>query len=296
MIPNNQNNPNNPSGHHPRRDFSTNKNQARPPEKRHFVASSNDAPTPTFSVNRLVRHKNNLPPRRPIVSHDRPAPQPAIQAINRPGPRPTIRRGTEKRRRPATDHDEATTKPKEKIPEISAGVIRVIPLGGVEEIGKNMTAIEIGNDLIVIDAGLAFPGEDAPGVDYIIPDTTYVEERKGKVRGLLITHGHLDHIGGIPYIMDKIGNPPIYTSLLTAVMIKKRQEEFPHLAKLNIQIVNPGEKLKLGEMRFRFFATSHTIPDSIGIILDTPYGNIIATGDIRIEHQEGVPADFEAKT
>ena len=113
--------------------------------------------------------------------------------------------------------------------------IRIIPLGGVEEIGKNMTAIEIGDDIIVIDAGFQFKDEDTPGVDYILPNTKYLEERKERIRGVLITHGHLDHIGGIPYIMYRIGNPPLYARELTAIMVKKRQEKFPHLPKLNIK-------------------------------------------------------------
>jgi ribonuclease J len=159
----------------------------------------------------------------------------------------------------------------------------------VEEIGKNMTAIEYDGDIIVVDAGLLFPGEDAPGVDYVIPDTTYLEERQNMIRGVIITHGHLDHIGGIPYLMPKIGNPPIYTNLLTAVMIKKRQEEFPHLPKLNISVINETDTIKLGGFRIRFFATTHTIPDSLGVIIETPYGNIICTGDFKIDHKNGVP-------
>ncbi|MEK7091457.1 MAG: ribonuclease J, partial [Patescibacteria group bacterium] len=110
------------------------------------------------------------------------------------------------------------------------------------------------------------------------------------------THGHLDHIGGIPYIVDKIGNPPIYTSLLTAVMIKKRQEEFPHLPTLNINVTKSGEPLKIGQIRCRFFAISHTVPDSMGVIIETPYGNLVFTGDIRIENENGIPVDYEVKT
>jgi len=184
-------------------------------------------------------------------------------------------------------------KPREKIPPLAPGNVRVIPLGGVEEVGKNMTMIEYGNDIIVVDAGFLLPGQEAPGVDYIIPDTTYLEERKSKVRGLLVTHGHLDHIGGIPYLMEKIGNPPIYTSLLTAVMIKKRQEEFPHVARLNIQVIGPKDKLKLGNLTVRFFATTHTIPDSIGVIIETPHGNVIVTGDIKLEHDNGKIKEIE---
>ena len=189
--------------------------------------------------------------------------------------------------------DENEEKPK-KIPPLKTGDIRIIPLGGVEEIGKNMTAIEYNGDIVVIDAGLLFPGDDAPGVDYIIPDTTYLEERQNMIRGVIITHGHLDHIGGIPYILPKIGNPAIYTNLLTAVMIKKRQEEFPHLPKLNISVVNEADTIKLGSLRIRFFATTHTIPDSLGIIIETPYGNIICTGDFKIDHKNGVPNPEEA--
>jgi len=188
---------------------------------------------------------------------------------------------------------EIDNKPLEKIPPLISGNLRIIPLGGVEEVGKNMTLIEYGNDIIIVDAGFLLPGEDAPGVDYVIPDTTYLEERKEKVRGLIITHGHLDHIGGIPYIMPKIGNPPIYTSLLSAVMIKKRQEEFPHLPKVNIQVVESKDKIKLGSLTIRFFDTTHTIPDSIGVIVETPYGNIIVTGDLKLEHENGQVKELE---
>ncbi len=183
-----------------------------------------------------------------------------------------------------------------KIPPVAPGDIRIIPLGGVEEIGKNMTAIEIDNDIIVVDIGFAFPGGDAPGVDYIIPDSSYLEQRKERIRGVIITHAHLDHIGGIPYVMPKIGNPPIYTSLLTAVMIKKRQEEFPHLPKLNIQVVEDKDSLRLGDLKIRFFPTTHTIPDSLGVIVETAYGNIVLTGDIKVEHKDGLPVKEELET
>lgn len=183
-----------------------------------------------------------------------------------------------------------------KIPNIESDVIRVVPLGGVEEIGKNMTVIEYKDSMVVVDIGLAFPGEETPGVDYIIPDTTYAEQRKNKIKAVIITHGHLDHIGGIPYIMPKLGNPPIYTSLLTAVMIKKRQEEFPHLPKLDIKVVDKGDNLTIGDFSIRFFGATHTIPDSFGVIVSTPYGNVIFTGDVKIENKDGIPADFEVET
>lgn len=173
--------------------------------------------------------------------------------------------------------------------------IRVIPLGGVEEIGKNMTAIEYKDDIIVIDAGFQFREEDTPGIDYILPNTKYLEERKDKIRAVIITHGHLDHIGGIPYIMNRIGNPPLYSRYLTTVMIRKRQEEFPHLPALNIQVVEKEDRITLGGLKVRFFAVTHTIPDSMGIIIETPYGAIVNPGDIKLDHDDGVPTEAEEK-
>lgn len=161
--------------------------------------------------------------------------------------------------------------------------IRIIPLGGVEEIGRNMTIIECGNDIVVIDAGLEFPVEETPGIDYIIPNTKYLESRKHKIRALIISHGHLDHTGAIPYIMDMIGNPTIYTTKLTKAMILRKQEEFPHAAKLRIEEVRSGDKIKLGALAARFFDITHTIPDAIGIIIETHIGNIIYPGDFKIE-------------
>jgi ribonuclease J len=171
--------------------------------------------------------------------------------------------------------------------------IRIVPLGGCEEIGKNMTAIEIGDDILIVDAGWQFGDEDTPGVDYILPNTKYLEERKEKIRGVLITHGHLDHIGGIPYIMYRIGNPPIYSRALTTVMIKKRQEEFPHLPPLDIKVVEKEDVIVLGKLRVRFFNVTHTIPDAMGIIIETPYGSIVTPGDIKLEHVNGIPTERE---
>lgn len=173
--------------------------------------------------------------------------------------------------------------------------IRIIPLGGVEEIGKNMTLIEYKDDIVIIDAGFQFEEDETPGIDYILPNTRYLEERKDKIRGLIITHGHLDHIGAIPYIMEKIGNPPIYSRMLTTVMIKKRQEEFPHVPELDIRVVEKDQTITLGNLKARFFAVSHTIPDSMGVIIDTPYGSIVHTGDLRVDNDDGIPTKEEEK-
>ncbi len=173
--------------------------------------------------------------------------------------------------------------------------IRIIPLGGVEEIGKNMTVIEYKNDILVIDCGFQFKDDNTPGVDYILPNIKYLEDNKDRIRGVLITHGHLDHIGGIPFVMDRIGNPPIYTRALTAIMIKKRQEEFQHLPALNIRVVEKEDAIRLGEFKVRFFSVTHTIPDSMGLIIDTPFGSIVTPGDIKLDHDDGVPTEAEEK-
>lgn len=186
--------------------------------------------------------------------------------------------------------------PDEKpVPPLEAGNIRIIPLGGVEEIGRNMTAVEYGDDIIIIDCGFQFREDDTPGIDYILPNTRYLEERRDKIRGLFITHGHLDHIGGIPYIIDRIGYPPLYTRLLTSIMIKKRQEEFPNLKPLTIHEVEKNETVRAGKLKIRFFSVTHTIPDSMGIIVETPHGNIVATGDLKLDHIDGVPTEHEEK-
>ncbi len=179
------------------------------------------------------------------------------------------------------------------IPTPEQGVIRVIPLGGVEEIGKNMTAIEIGDDIIVIDAGMFFSNESTPGIDYVIPNTRYLEERKDKVRALIITHGHLDHIGGVPLVLSRIGNPPVYTRNLTALMLKKRQSEFPHLPPLNLQIVEGGESITMGSTKVKFWGVTHTIPDSMGVIIDTPHGWIVNPGDYKLDQIDGVVTEHE---
>ncbi len=179
------------------------------------------------------------------------------------------------------------------IPPLAPGDIRIIPIGGVEQIGQNMTMIEYGDDIVVIDAGFQFKEDFTPGIDYILPNTKYLEERKHKVKAIIITHGHLDHIGGIPYIMERIGNPPMYSRNLTTIMIKKRQEEFPHLAPIDYKIVEKDEVVTVGAFRIKFFSVTHTIPDSMGVIVETPHGSIVHTGDLKVDHIDGVPTEAE---
>lgn len=179
------------------------------------------------------------------------------------------------------------------IPPLAADTIRIIPLGGVEEIGKNMTAIQYGDDIIVIDIGFQFKEDDTPGIDFILPNTKYLEERQDKIRAVIITHGHLDHVGGIPYVMPRIGNPPLYTRLLTSVLIQKRQEEFPHVPKIDMKVVEKNETITIGKLKVKFFAVTHTIPDAMGVIIETPYGSIVHTGDLKLDHMDGIVTETE---
>lgn len=181
------------------------------------------------------------------------------------------------------------------IPPLKDGDIRIVPLGGVEEIGKNMTVIEYKDEIIVIDAGIQFKTEETPGIDFMLPNTKYLETRKHKIKGLVITHGHLDHIGGIPYIIEALGNPPIYTREFGALLIKKRMSEFPHLPELNLKIVDKNTEFLpiTSNLKIKFFGITHSIPDSTGVIIETPYGDIVNTGDVRVDNENGVVSEKE---
>ena len=179
------------------------------------------------------------------------------------------------------------------IPPLASDSIRIINLGGVEEIGRNMSCIEYKDSIIVVDCGFQFSESTTPGIECILPNTRYLEENKHKIKGMLITHAHLDHIGGIPYILPRIGNPKIYARQFTALMIKKRHEEFPHLDPLNIEIIETDDTVNLGDITAKFFAVSHAIPDSMGLIIETPFGDIVHTGDLRLDHDNNIPTPAE---
>ena len=174
-------------------------------------------------------------------------------------------------------------------------ILKVIPLGGIEEVGENMTVLEYGDDIVVIDMGLGFPDETMPGIDYIIPNTKYLEENKKRIRGVIITHGHLDHIGAIPYIMPKIGDPPIFTMKLTAEFVKKRLDEFHLLGRSQINIINKDDVLTLGNFRIRFFRINHNIPDGVGLAINSPAGLLIYATDWKFDHTpvDNRPTEFD---
>ncbi len=171
--------------------------------------------------------------------------------------------------------------------------LRIVALGGLEEIGRNMMLFEYGKDIIIIDMGLQFPEEDMPGIDYIIPNISYLRGREKNIRGVIITHGHYDHIGAIPLLIDKIGNPPIFGGPLTCGIIARRQEEFPN-KKINLRPIKVEDVLNLGCFKIEFFRVNHNIPDTFGIIIRTPVGNFVHTGDFKFDPHpvDDNPADI----
>jgi ribonuclease J len=172
--------------------------------------------------------------------------------------------------------------------------LKIIPLGGVEEIGRNMTLFEYKDDIIIVDMGLQFPEEDMPGIDYIIPNISYLRGKEKNIRGIIITHGHYDHIGGIPHIVNRLGNPTVYAAELTRGIILKRQEDFSDLPKIDIEVVKKDETIELGSFKVTFFHVNHTIPDAMGLAIETPVGLIMHTGDFKFDHSPVAdsPADL----
>jgi len=174
------------------------------------------------------------------------------------------------------------------------GTLRLVPLGGLEEVGRNAMFLEYGDDIVVIDLGLQFPNENMPGVDYIIPDATYLKQNKHKIRGVIITHAHYDHIGGIPYIVPQIGNPVVYAMPLTRAIIMKRQDDFKHLGAIKIETITTETVLKLGVFTIEFFHVNHNIPDTVGVAIRTPVGIICHTADFKFDNNpfDDKPADY----
>jgi ribonuclease J len=175
-------------------------------------------------------------------------------------------------------------------------LLRVIPLGGLDEIGKNMTVIEFGNDMIVVDAGIMFPDDDHPGIDLILPDYSYIVKRKEKLRGIVITHGHEDHTGALPYLLKELGgNVPVLGTKLTLGLIKNKLEEHK-IKKPKLREIRAGGHVTLGVFGLDFFAVNHSIPDGVGIFIRTPVGNVLHTGDFKLDQTpiDGRLTDFGA--
>lgn len=198
----------------------------------------------------------------------------------------------------AQPHKPATsvTKSPVGLTKADAGKLKIIPLGGLDKIGKNMMALEYEDDIIVMDLGFMFPGPDMPGIDYIIPDTTYLEERKHKIRAHLITHAHEDHVGGIPFLLPKLP-APIYAAQFTIKYIERKLEEYKLPFKPEMRTIDQdsGQKIQLGAFSVEFIRITHSIPDACSIAIHTPVGTIINTGDWRFDNDpiDGKPSNKE---
>lgn len=164
------------------------------------------------------------------------------------------------------------------------GIIKVIPLGGLEEVGRNMTLFEYEGRILIVDMGLQFPEAEMPGIDYIIPNVSYLKGREDDILGVVFTHGHYDHIGAVPYLMDSIGNPPIFATPLAKGIILKRQEDFPKGSVLKIREIKREDRIVLPPFILRTFPQNHNIPDNIGLLIETPVGNIMHTGDFKFDY------------
>ncbi len=161
--------------------------------------------------------------------------------------------------------------------------LKIIPLGGIEEIGKNITVFEYGNDIIIVDCGVAFPEDDMLGIDLVIPDFSYLEKNKDKIRGLVVTHGHEDHIGSIAYLLKQM-NIPIYATKLTIGLIENKLEEHGLVKTAKLNVVKQGQTIVLGKMRVEFIRCCHSIPDSAALAIHTPIGTVVHTGDFKIDY------------
>jgi ribonuclease J len=180
-------------------------------------------------------------------------------------------------------------------PPRNPDAMHLIPLGGLEEIGRNSAAVEYKGDIIIIDLGLMFPSENMYGIDYIIPDISPLAGKEKNIKGVIITHAHYDHFGGVPHLLPKLGNPPIYGSEFTMRLVQKRQADFPQYAKPIVNIVKPKEVFRLGKFEVETFHVNHSVPNAFGVVVRTPAGSIAFTGDFKFDHKpvNDMPADEE---
>ncbi len=172
--------------------------------------------------------------------------------------------------------------------------VRVIPLGGVGEIGKNMMALELGEDILVIDSGLMFPDEEMLGIDLVIPDIRYLVERRSRIRGILLTHGHEDHVGALPYVLRELRDIPVYGTKLTLGLLRTKLKEHRLADKVDLREIVAGRPFQVGTAQCDSYSVCHSIPDAVGFTVDTPYGTIVHSGDWKFDHTpvDGRQTDF----
>ncbi len=209
---------------------------------------------------------------------------------------PAKRRAPRRQSREITHVPESQKKPNGRVPRVAKDTLRIIPIGGNEEVGRNMDIVEFGEDIVVIDIGMQFPEEDMPGIDYIVPNVDYLKDKKRNVRAVIFTHGHLDHIGAAPIVLEQLGYPPIIARDLTLALVKKKVADYDPSAVSRLKTIavkDVTKPIRLGSMIARFFEVEHSIMDSMGVALETPAGTVIHMGDWMVNHD---PADGGAVT
>ncbi|MBI2683833.1 MAG: ribonuclease J [Actinobacteria bacterium] len=177
----------------------------------------------------------------------------------------------------------------------NASSVRLIPLGGVGEIGKNMAVLEVGDQIIIIDCGMTFPRQEQPGVDLVVPDFTYVKERRDRIAAVILTHGHEDHIGALPYLIREVGHVPVYGTRFTLGLVRGKLDEHRLTGGSDLNEVKPGERVTIGPIEAEFLRVTHSIPDCVLVALRTPVGLIVHTGDFRFDHApiDGLQSDLD---
>lgn len=224
------------------------------------------------SGNRRGGQRRQTAQRKPQTTA-KPPENPERLSTNRPLSVPNLK--------PILPPSVAEAKPGEKV---VVPKLKIYALGGLEEIGRNCTVFECGADIVIIDIGMMFPEEGMPGIDYVIPNIACLKGKEKNIRGIIVTHGHLDHIGGLPLVMEQLGNPPVYTAPLTAGLIKKRAEEFSNAHKLKIHNITSNDRITFGRhFVFEPFHVNHNISDAFGAALHTPYGSVLYTGDFKFD-------------
>ena len=183
-------------------------------------------------------------------------------------------------KKPSGKPRQSTAKSRAGKPPVQVKPLRVIPLGGLEEIGKNLTVYECGDDIILVDCGMSFPDEDMPGIDIVIPDFTYILKNKDRIRGLFVTHGHEDHIGAIPYLLKEL-NVAIYGTRLTLGLIEGKLKEHK-LSNIKLNVRKPGDVIRAGCFSVEFIHVNHSIPDAVAMAIHCPAGLFVHTGDFKI--------------
>jgi len=276
----------------------TKKNNDRPAEKK-----NNDRTSEKKNNDRTPEKKNTGRQSRAAKAEPKQAKQEMKQAKQEPKQRktaktekkePKLKKAKELKSEIASVLKPAKLGKSRKISTDASATVKIIPLGGLEQIGMNITAFEYGDSIIVVDCGIAFPSEDMPGIDCVIPDVTYLKDNASKVKGFVITHGHEDHIGALPYILKEL-NVPVYSTRLTIALIRRKLEEHKIADSAKLFVVKHGDTVPLGDFNVEFIKTNHSISDSSALAIFSPAGVIFHTGDFKIDYTPvfGEAADLQ---